>query len=80
MKIKIKLPDVKNLPRVILKTGLPVIVIALLYIAFYTYLNSLDPINSITTLKQSSAMLEHVLMSLTLILGGAFLANTISEQ
>lgn len=80
MNIKIKLPDVKKLPQLILKIGLPLIVFSLLYIVFYTYTNSGDPIETVTTFKQTIAMLEHVLMSLTLIVGGAFLANTIQEQ
>jgi hypothetical protein len=76
MKLKIKLPDVKNLPGIILNTGLPVIVISLLYIAFYTYSKSAE----FKTVREAAAMLEHVLMSLALILGGALLANTIPER
>lgn len=80
MKLRFKLPDVKNLPRIILKIGLPVIVLTLIYIVSYTYLQSTEPIKSFTALKQTPVMLEHVFMSLTLILGGALLANTIQER
>jgi len=79
MRLKIKLPDAEKLPGIILKTGLPLIVITLIYIAFYTYLNSAVT-ESFKTLREAAAMLEHTLMSLILILGGALLANTISEQ
>lgn len=80
MKINWNLPDVKRLSRIILETGLPIIVITLIYIAFHTYIKSSDPVSTLKIVKQTSIMLEHALMSLTLILGGALLANTISDR
>jgi hypothetical protein len=68
---------IDNLPAIILKAGLPVIAAAMLYI--YITIYTADS-NYVTTVRQASAMIEHVLMSLTLIIGGAFLANTISER
>lgn len=78
--MKLKLPNVKNLPRMILKIGLPLIVLTLIYIVSYTYLQSVEPIKAFVALKQTPVMLEHVFMSLVLILGGALLANTIQER
>lgn len=80
MKINLNLPDVKRLSRIILETGLPIIVVTLIYIAFRTYIKSSDPVSALNIVKQTSIMLEHALMSLTLILGGALLANTISDR
>jgi hypothetical protein len=79
--LKIKLPDVEKLPGIILKIGLPVIVISLIYIAFYTYSQTIAPDSlNVNTIKEVSLMLEHTLMSLALILGGSLLANTIPER
>ena len=71
MKLKIGLPDV------ILRIGLPLAAAAMFYI--YITVFTADRF-TFTTMIRTVSMIEHVLMSLTLIIGGAFLASTVSER
>ena len=66
-----------GLPDVILRIGLPLTAAAMIYIYITAF--TADRF-TLTTLRQFTSMIEHVLMSLTLIIGGAFLASTGLER
>ena len=75
---RMKIKNISKPARLILYIGLPLVVISLFYI-LYT-LEGATPDNISWIFVKCIDMLEYAMMSLTLVVGGAFLADSVATR
>ena len=79
--IKLSLPDKSLLPRRIFSTGMPFIILTLLYIAYTAASNDLSSgLEYLTVRRSCMLMLEHALMSAALLIAGCAASEMIGRE